>query len=305
MSGTERARAWLGLLACALVLALPGLAHAGDVEDIQQLLRVQPGATCLTAPKLAAAVEPLLDDVDVPGDFSFVVEGSATDARSVRLRIVRGEHVVAERAFEPGPERCERLHAAVGLTIALAINAAWEEQRDRGPEWSIAGAVLGSYGVVPRLAPGAELHVRRHFGKHALLRLGVVGIAGLDAALPEGAGRFDALLLAARADGCARGELTSALRGGGCLGFLGGALRASGDGTPRATSATVPWFALSVTTELELQLSEHWALELGVSATLLLHRVEVGLEDAAGARGQSRALDPVAVALGLGPAYYF
>jgi hypothetical protein len=312
VSGTERARAWVRLwpLASLVALLVTARAHAADTEHIQSLLRVHPGATCLTAPTLAAAVEPLLEDVHVPQDFSFVVEGDARDSRGARLRIVRGDQVVAERVFEPGPELCDRLHAAVGLTIALAINAAREEEveRERGREWSLSGAVIGSYGVVPRLAPGAELHVRRHFGEHALLRLGTVGVAGFGAEVAQGAGTFDATLVAARADGCARGTLTWALRGGGCLGLLGGALYAVGDaasGATSATSATVPWLALSFATSLELRLSERWALELGVSATFLLHRVEVGLEDTAGVRQRSRALDRVSFALGLGPAYYF
>jgi len=249
-------------------------------------------------------VEPLLDEVQVPSDFAFVVDGSPTDPRSVRLRIVRQQHVIAERSFDPGPDRCERLHAAVGLTIALAINAAQEQARERTRDWSLAAAALGDYGVVPRLAPGVELNLRRQVGDHARLRLGLVAVAAFDAALTDAAA-FDATLIAIRADGCARATLASALHADGCLGLLGGGLYAAGRSRPGATSTAVPWLALSAAAALELGLSERWALALGVSGTWLLHRVEVGLEDGDGARLESRALDRFAFALGFGPAYYF
>ena len=69
-----------------------------------------------------------------------------------------------------------------------------------------------------------------------LLLLLTLAIFVLTVARAVQAGTFDATLVAARADGCARGTLTSALRGGGCLGLLGGALYAVGDA---ATSAVV------------------------------------------------------------------
>jgi hypothetical protein len=286
------------------VLAFASTVHASDAELIRARLRVEPGATCLTAEQLVAEVEPLLDDPYVPGDLMFVVEGSRIDARSARLRVVRGERAIAERAFQPGPELCSHLHAAVGLAIALAINAAQEEERSVTRAWSVSGAGLWTYRLLPQFAPGAELLARRGFGEHALLRAGALAAFAFDE--PLGArGTFDATLLVARLDGCARTRLSRRLRAGGCAGVLGGMLHVSGTDVASATSSAVPFVALAAAVDLELELSERWALAFGFSAHFLLHRIQVGLDDASGTRAESRALDRFGLALAIGPVYYF
>lgn len=297
--------ACLQLVLCSVVLANAAPARAVDTERIQSLVRVEPGATCLTAARLAAEVEPLLDDVQVPNDFRFVVQGSATDSRVAKLRILRGDQVVAERAFDPGPELCSRFHTAVGLTIALAINAARVEQREPPRQWAVAGAGLLAYGVVPQLSPGLELQLRHGLGEHAWVRAGLLGAFAFGVSLDDGEGAFDATLVAARIDGCARTELGSGLRGAGCFGLLGGALHAAGDQLMQSSSATVPWLALSGSANVDLALSESWSLELGLSANVLLHRVEVGLENTEGIQTRSLQLQQVSFALGFGPVYNF
>lgn len=304
-TGCGHAAVRLLWLVCG-VLASASSAHAADVDAIRARLRVEPGATCLTAEQLAVEVEPLLEAGRVPSDLVFVVEGSAIDPRSARLRVVRQDRTIAQRAFEPGPDRCGHLHAAVGLAIALAINAAYEQAPERAREWSVSAAFLGAYRVLPRLAPGLELLARRELGEHVRVRAGVLGLGAFGVAVAPGAGTFDAVLLAARAEGCAHTELGSAMLGAGaCLGLLAGALHAWGGEVARATRAVVPWLALSGAVDLELALSPRWSLELGLRANVLLHRVAVGVEDARGARVESRALDQVGFALAVGPVYYF
>jgi hypothetical protein len=302
---TGRWRAWVQLLSLCVALAHTSLAHAADAEQIQKLLLVQAGATCLTAEGLAVEVERLLDDAPIPREFVFVVEGNATDPRSARLRIARHGKPVAERAFEPGPARCSHLHAAVGLAIALAIKAAQLEERDRARDWSLSAAGLWTYGPLPQFAPGAELSVRRALGEHVLLRAGGLGVLAFDATLGQQAGTFDAALIAARADGCGRAKLAEAVHAGACAGLLGGALYAAGDEVEGPTSSAVPFLALSVAAEFELDLSDRWSLALGLSSTFLLHRVEVGLADSSGMPVESRALGRFGFAVGIGPVYYF
>jgi len=294
---------WTACVALTIAL-LARTAHASDDGLIRARLRVEPGATCLTAEGLAAEIEPLLDEPTIPGDVMFVVEGSVIDARSARLRVVRGERAIAERAFQPGPERCDHFHAALGLAIALAINAAQEEERAETREWSAAATGLWTYRLLPQLAPGAELLARRGFGEHALLRAGVAAAFAFDQTLGS-QGTFDAALLVARIDGCARTRLSEGLRADGCAGLWGGVLDVSGNDVASATSSAVPWLALAVAGALELALSDRWALSLGISGHFLLHRVEVGLENAGGLRAESRALDRFGLALAIGPVYYF
>jgi hypothetical protein len=287
-----------------MIAMLASTAHALDAEVIGARLRVEPGATCLTEAQLVTAIEPLLDDPRIPEELTFVVEGDALDPLSAQLYVVRRGQTVAERAFAPGPERCGHFHAAVGLAIALAINAAQEEERARSGVWSIAGAGLWTYRVLPRFAPGAELLARRALGAHALVRGGVAAALSFDERLGT-QGTFDATLAVARLDGCARIELSSALRADGCAGVLGGLLQVSGNDVARPSGDAVPWVALAAAASLELAFSEQWALALGFSANFLLHRVEVGLESTDGTQAATRALDRVGLALGIGPVYYF
>ena len=321
--GRER-RVWTHLLCVNALLCsvlMPALtAHAVGADRIRGQLRVQPGATCLSTDELAVQVEQWLDDAPVAANVTIVVDGSATDPRGVRLHVARDGQTVAERVFEPGPTRCDHLHAAVALAIALALKAAPIEAGEQpladapvaaAPEpaaarrWSIAGTALATYRLLPELAPGLELSARYRLNEHFALRMGALGVAAFDVQLAARAASFDATLAALRADGCGHRTLVDALHGRVCLGLLGGFLHAAGDDVASPRSSTVPVLALAGAAELELSLSVRWSVVLGLSMTILLHQVQVGLEDAAGAQGSSRALSNSGVSLGLGPVYTF
>jgi hypothetical protein len=298
----ERGRGYV--LPLWAVFALASSARAADTERIQRHLRVEPGATCLSVTKLATEIDQLLGDVSVADDLVIFVEGSASDPRGLYLRFVRQEGVVAERAFEPGPARCSHLHAAVALAITLAVNAENERTPEIRRDWSLSALGLWTYRLLPGFAPGAELSARRGLGEHVLLRAGVLGVFAPGARLESLPGTFDAMLFAARIDGCGRFELVSHLRTGGCVGVLGGMLHASGDDVPGSRSSTVPWVALSAALDFELALAERWSLLLGGSTTFLLHRVRIGFETASGVQGENRELERIAFGLGIGFLYY-
>lgn len=302
-----------GLLAC------PAAVHAQGQRIVEQL-RVEPGVTCLNAEQLAVQVERWLDGAPVAKDLTIVVDGSMFDPRQVRLNIIRDRKTVAHRAFEPGPEPCDHLHDAVALAIAMVLKALRVEEPPspepapqpepeapavRMPRWSIAGVVLASYRLLPELAPGLELRARYDFNEHFALRLGVLGALSFGVPLAQNAGSFDATLAAARADACGRRRLAGGVHGGFCFGLLGGALGASGTDVSSPQSSTVPAFALAGAAELAFELSERWSIELGLSMTLLLHGVRVGVAGSSGMPGSSRALDSPGFALGVGPAYHF
>jgi|SRR5688500_16328804 len=204
-----------------------------------------------------------------------------------------------------GARAVDTEHIQSPAPSALAINAARVEEREPQRQWLVAGVGFLTYGVVPELAPGIELQLGRELGEHAQLRAGMTGAFAFDVELEDGAGTFDATLVAARVDGCARTALASSLRGGGCFGLLGGALHVTGDEITRTASSTVPWLALSAAAHLDFVLSPSWSIELGVSTRVLLHRVEVGIENTEGSRVQSRQLSQVSFAVGLGPVCYF
>jgi hypothetical protein len=304
MPRTPRARRWLHLLPLCGLLVDASSAHAAEAERIRRQLRVEPGATCLTVERLAAELNQLLGDAPVADDFVFFVDGSASDPRNVYLRVVRQEGVVAQRAFEPGPDRCSHLHAAVALAIALAIKADHVTAPRVIRHWSLSGAGLWTYRLLPDFAPGAELSVRRSVGEHVLVRAGVLGALAFGARLQSLPATVDATLLAARAEGCGRIELASRMHAGVCVGMLGGMLHVAGHDVANAASSTVPFIALSSALDFEFELAERWSLLLGIPATFLLHRVEVGFETTSGTQGKSQDLGRFGFALGIGVAYY-
>ncbi len=299
-----------------IVAASGSPARASDVDDVLDVLRVQPGATCLEAEQLAAQVVQHVGEDGIPDEMVISVKGSAIDPRGVRLSVLREERTVAYRTFEPGPASCHALHAAVGLAIALALKVSHQEEEVQEPaaadadararQWSLSAAALGSYRLLPEVAPGLALSVRHDLGEHMALRLGGMGLLAFDVGLPLESGGFDATLVLGRADACASGRLAEGVRAGVCAGLLGGVLHAAGQGLDRIDSANVPVFALGSAAGLEAQLSSHWSLEFELSMVVLLQGVRVGTrDDRSGAPAASRALPSPGFAAGIGPVYHF
>ena len=312
------ARAWAlwmtSLWTClGLTWKDPSCAWAADADSILPILSVDPGATCLNREALAVQVEQWLDDARIVRGVTIEVVGSATDPHSARLHVIRDGRTMAHRAFEPGPAQCSHLHAAVGLAIALSLKAELledlgeplaEDPAAQTPGFSLSAAALLTYRVLPRSAPGMELSVARGLGRHFSLRLSAQGTTAFDVELPQSAGSFDTALITGRADACAHGALATRLRGGLCLGAMGGVLRSVGADVPDPTRALVGWVALAQATDLQLMLTPRWSLGAAMSLIVRLNRVEIGVTDATGATAQSLALDRVGLAWSLGPTYH-
>ncbi len=289
-------------------------ARAVDAQQVRQLLRVRPGATCLSSERLAREVEQWLYDEEIATDVTIVVEGSAKDPRSAVLRVVRAGRTLAHRAFEPGPAGCDRLQAAVGLAIALALKASMVDELAqplgddpvaRAYGWSLSAASIGTYQVLPGFAPGLGLAAHWALGPRVAFRFGAVGVRAFDAELERSGGRFDATLIAGRCDACVRAMLTTGLRAQACAGVLGGGLSASGNDFANARTSVVAWFAFANAAGLELELSTHWSLTLDFSVAFPFHGVRIGIEDSDGTEVDGQSLDRAGFALEIGPMYNF
>jgi hypothetical protein len=175
--------------------------------------------------------------------------------------------------------------------------------RTRG--WSLDVRTLGTYRMLPELAPGLSVAARFALGEHVALRAGLLGVASFDVRLDEGRGTFDAAMPAARIDACAQSRLSGPLHGSACVGMLGGGLYVRGADVQTPTSETVAVVTFANAAGLELELSRRWSLSLELSVTFLLHRVEVGLQDDRGTRVGTRSLPGTGYGLGVGPVYYF
>ncbi len=300
------------LLVVSLLGSHPAL--AATANDLRSILRVQRGASCLREEQLAAEVEQWLYDEPPQVDVAIIVVGSSVDARSVRLRVVREGRTLAHRAFEPGPERCDHLHAAVGLSIALILRASLMDElgqplpddpaaRERDDSLWVAVAI--NHDLLPGISPGLQLGAELALGRHAAIRFGALGTATMRREFERKLAGFDGGIIAARSDLCTRARATSSLRWGACAGLLGGVLYVTGVDVARAKSSTVVWMAFANTIGLDFELSERWSLGLELSLLFPLRQVRIGIDDARGAEVDGVSLARLASVLSIGPAYHY
>ncbi|HEX4354918.1 MAG TPA: hypothetical protein VHZ95_18430, partial [Polyangiales bacterium] len=288
--------------------------RALDAQRLRALLQVHPGATCVNAETLASAIEPWLREDTLQSDVKIAVEGSASDPRDVSFRVVRANETVAHRAFEPGPERCDYLHAALGLAIALALRASLLDELTEllpdDPEaltrgWALALAGDATYQLLPSFAPGIEARAELGLGPHVAIRFGALGLFADGIAFDRSTGGFDAGLIAARADACLRIPFGHGLHAQLCSGLLGGALYARGDVAGTRRSSLLAWIALPIAIGLTVDLSRHWSLGFEPSVALPLRRIRIGVEDSHGAEVEGRSLAVAGFALSMAPVYRF
>ena len=116
-------------------------------------------------------------------------------SRSVRSR---AGHVIATRRFSPGPERCEHLHAALGLANRDGAEGVahrrtdWDHRGDARSSSRTSRARVGGRGEPPRRPRGRpgrvrtarRIRVERRLTQAFSARFGLLGLAGLGNSLP-------------------------------------------------------------------------------------------------------------------------
>jgi hypothetical protein len=316
--------AWVSSQRRAVVALIVGVcwlasaaAQAQALRSLDEMLRLQSGASCLEKSRLVSHIAAWLGTGRVDSRLTVAVEGSATSARNVRFRIERSGATFAERSFDPGPERCEDLHAAVAIAIALALKASLLEALTKltetvanataAPRWALALDGVAGVAVLPGVAFGASLELQRELIASVSARLSVFGLRGLGATFPRTrpAG-FDPWLGSARLDACDAFQLASRLRLSACIGVALGALYIVGHDLQPRSSAAARYVALANALDLRVDLGAAWSLRLALSTLLPLERASVVVR----ARDTSLPVDSVDIAaigvmLSLGPLLRF
>lgn len=301
-------------IALACDALTPSTAVAADLDQLEQMLRVRPGATCLQSDALARSVEPWLYDVALPRDTFVEVEGSNSQhVVSASFLVVRGGQTIAHRTFDPAPPRCEHMHATIGLAIALSLKATLledlgrplpDDPQVREDAWSLTAVAVGAHRVLPEIAPGFELRAELPITGSFSIRLGAFALLASSIDLQMVAGSFDAFLFAGRLDACLRLRLAPWLHAGACGGVLSGPLYARGrEGLDRST--VLGWVALTNAASLRAQLGYHWALQLELGLSFPLRELRVGIEDVEGREVEARGLNAVGFLASFGPSYRF
>jgi hypothetical protein len=250
----------------------------------------------------------------VSAPLAIEVHGSPYFARTVWFRIRRAEKTLAERRFEPAPARCDDLHAAVGLAIALALKASLldsvigAQTRSDGHAsrpFRLALQALGGVAVIPGADFGLTVSLQRSLAERIAARLAVVGLVGPRGDFEHDRGRFKTWLGAGRLDICSPLVEVSSLEVSACVGVAAGALYATGEAFPMSRHAFISYVAVANALELDLGLGTHWSLTLAIDLLVPLRRTSFVVRDQAGRVIATR--DPAAAGalLAVGPAYHF
>jgi hypothetical protein len=308
-------------LFCVLVPSTARGAEGG--RAVLDALDLQRGATCLDAETLADRVRAWLESDTVAPGLTIEVRGSLESPRIVEFWTLRAGRPVAYRRFGPGPERCDHLHEALGLAIAMAVRASLVDElaaqvaearahaaRGNGAPgslpWSAALDALGTLDVLPGGSFGISGRIERALTPAFGVRLGVVGLAAPGETFNGLSGHFDAWIAAAQLDLCAALDLSPHLRARACMGIMGGLVAAQGHAFSPSEAALSRWFAAANGLGLVADLGERWALEVMAGVILPLERTAIVVQDSkTGSVVGQRGLNPAAEFLAVGPIYRF
>ena len=310
---------WLSVLAAVSCIA-PGARAQGQAQvalptqPLAAALAMDKGATCLDSEELVEQISGWLGTDRVPVQLVIEVQGSPYFARTVWFRIRRTGELLAQRRFDPAPARCEALHAAVGLAIALALKASPLDSATpagsasgaaTGDTLGLSGQALGGVAVVPGANFGIGLGLRYPIATRLEVRLSALALVGPDGGFQGDRGRFGSWLALGRLDGCIPFAPLRSVGLAACVGVAAGGLSATGEAFPMSRQGLTGYVAVAGALELDLELGSNWSLATGVHLFVPLRATRFVVRDQAGAVTAARDLAPVSALIAVGPAYRF
>ena len=288
-SPVRRARRAGVAFAAALILTSASV-HAQLTHAVPDAVTVGP-STCLDAPTLAARVEMWLGRSEIDARVSVRVRDERDVGQGVVFVVLREGRPVAERRLRPKSIPCPDLTAAVGIAIALAIDATFlaslmnvadlesikappappapppppsRPEPEKAPPSAAAPhkeavGVRGSVqahalvGVLPTPVAGASFGFDVALAPWADLRIS--GMGTLRRPIRIGTGEADVTLAAGRFDGCFVRPV-DAVSLVGCGGVVTGRWIAAGSGYDVNQSSSLPWMAAVARAEGRLRVGE-------------------------------------------------
>ncbi len=279
---TRCASVWL-----AALFALAASRARAEDRPIEDAITVARASDCLRQDALLEHVRAWLPREAVDARLAVLVEDDADGASFV---VTRDGRPVAVRRFDHLPARCEDRRAALGLAIALALDAAVLDaltapapraiERPTPARSSVAlevaaerqvrAAVLPELAAAWQIGPRVVVDDAFEVGGYAW----VTSVSGADI----GPGRVASQLTGGRLDLCARRRVdVVTLRG--CAGAAAGAAFGTGRDVPGARSTTVGFAGVLGRIGIAIALAEWLALELAVDGWLSVWRPRFDLVD--------------------------
>jgi hypothetical protein len=303
---------------------------ATPLQPLAQAIAVEPGATCLQVEKLVRRVARWLQRELIDARIRIEVHGDRTQKNRVAFEIDRSGGERAERTISDAPEDCDQFHAALALSIALAIDASSQDsgldrlrreelpsdeellakpEKPEPPYLRLGMALFGhaTAGLLTDTSSAASARLEVGFLRWLDLRLGALGtqVDGQPLRPPAVDGTFYAGLLVGRFDACAVWPVSDGLRALACVGAAAGSLRTRGHHFATERTQNRLWSGALGGIEAQAQLLSWFALAASVDLTVPLarHRIQ-----ALGPHGElvgERLLTSVAVLIGVGPVFRF
>jgi hypothetical protein len=289
-------------------------APAAELQDLAAAMTIDPGVTCLDSEQLVEHVSSWLGTHRVTAPLAIEVHGSPYFARTVWFRIRRGNVTVAERRFEPAPARCDDLHAAVGLAIALALKASVLDSvigartygdADTSGSFRITAQALAGIAVVPGTDFGIGSSLRYSVTERFAARVSVIALLGPYGDFEQDQGHFNTWLTIARLDACSRLAELDSLHVSACVGIAAGGLYATGEAFPMSQHALIPYVAVANALELDLELGTRWSLTMAIDVLVPLLRTSFVVRDQVGRVIAVHDLAAAGALIAVGPAYRF
>jgi len=299
------------------------------VRPLSEAVVVEGATDCLDRGALVRRIARWLRSETVDARIAVVVRKEG-DGDVVGFVIRRDGVALAERRFDEPPEDCNDLRAALGLAIALAIDATILESlgtREQPPHppppaaerpapppprpppddrpqtgLALAAEAQGSAGILPAPAVGVATAIEVRPASFFSIRAGAVGTFPVRTTVGDGA--VDVSHVAGGALACFandRGRLELRL----CLGAAAGQVLAQGSDFDRSLGADILWVAAEGRLEGRWRLVRPLAIAVAVSGFVPLVRPRLDVERTDGSVSSSRLFPAWGGALALGPVLYF
>jgi len=317
-----------GLSFSLLLLLLTGSVRADSpasatnrakTHSLSEAISIEPGMTCLKKTTLVRYVEEWLERSQIDRRIRVEVEGSKSNADRAMFIVYKGDKFPNRSYFDSTADYCGEFHSALGLSIAMAISATFiEPQPKEGPSEPhydqsslVSLMLLGSYALLPGVAPGAEAYFESWYSWLGL-RAGVLGFFALEQSISEKTdGKYDATLIAGYVDLCSRASFYDALRFAVCAGVAGGQFRTEGikekDSDMRTEARTFPWAAPSVGGDLALKLLDSLEVAVSVDVFVALWSRTIRITQTIDSKESSvdeQNLPQLGVTIGFGPVFH-
>jgi hypothetical protein len=318
-----KAAAWLALWAEPVTPEPEG-------KPLSELVAVPAEDPCLS-PGLVEPIAAWLGRNHGPADLFVEVTASA---EAVGFVLRRAGEVRVERTLSPAPLECADRRAALGLAIAMALDAAVLESLmppapatplepapavDEAPgvvlaprappepapipaaaplRLALALEAGAAFGVLPRVALGGTAALELGVTSWLDLRVAGGAAAGLPATLAGG--EVTSWLGAGALAVCPGRALGERVRLRLCAGVDAGTVRARGHGFAEERRAVLPWVAVRTGADLDVRLGTRVALRAGASLLTPVVRGQLDVRDQADAIVATRAPASAGAQAGLG-----